>query len=157
MREPAIFYWPGTIEPKVVTGIGSGLDLLPTIAALAGNRAAERPRVRRIRPERDAAQRRPEPARPTFSYWRLQDVYAVRKGPYKAHFTTMASFSQQPPERHAQPLLYNLDIDPSEHFDIADQHPEIVRRADRHGGRAQEDDDAAGGSVGLVSARPGAE
>ena len=59
-------------------------------------------------------------------YWRFQDVFAVRKGPYKAHFTTQASFSGNPPEQHAEPLLFNLDIDPSEQFDIAEQHPEIV-------------------------------
>jgi hypothetical protein len=59
-------------------------------------------------------------------YWRFQDVFAVRKGPYKAHFTTLASFSGQPPERHANPLLFNLDIDPSEQFDIAEQHPEVI-------------------------------
>ena len=35
-REPAIFWWPGTIRPAVVNDIGSTLDLLPTIASLAG-------------------------------------------------------------------------------------------------------------------------
>ena len=36
VRTPAIFWWPGTVRPGVVTDIGSGLDLLPTAAALAG-------------------------------------------------------------------------------------------------------------------------
>ena len=36
VRTPAIFWWPGTISPGVVTDLGSGLDLLPTAAALAG-------------------------------------------------------------------------------------------------------------------------
>ncbi len=125
MREPAIFYWPGAIEPKVVTGIGSGLDLLPTFAALAG---ADLPSDREydgVDLSDTLLSGAPSPRDHLF-YWRLQDVYAVRKGPYKAHFTTTASFSQQPPERHAKPLLYNLDIDPSEQFDIAEQHPQVV-------------------------------
>ena len=36
VRTPAIFWWPGTVRPGVVTGIGSGLDLLATAASLAG-------------------------------------------------------------------------------------------------------------------------
>ena len=64
-------------------------------------------------------------------YWRFQDVFAVRKGPYKAHFTTLTSFSGQPPERHPNPLLFNLDVDPSEQFDIAEQHPEVVAELSR--------------------------
>src|SRR5207302_7124543 len=38
VRTPAIFWWPGTVRQGTVTGIGSGLDLLPTAAALAGTR-----------------------------------------------------------------------------------------------------------------------
>ena len=36
MRVPAIFRWPGTITPAVVTGIGSELDIFQTMASLAG-------------------------------------------------------------------------------------------------------------------------
>ena len=36
MREPTIFWWPGRIEPGMVTDLGSTLDLLPTFCALAG-------------------------------------------------------------------------------------------------------------------------
>ncbi|MDQ3580361.1 MAG: sulfatase, partial [Pseudomonadota bacterium] len=36
VRTPAIFWWPGTVRPGVVTDIGSGLDVMPTAAALAG-------------------------------------------------------------------------------------------------------------------------
>jgi len=125
MREPAIFYWPGKIEPKVVTGMGSGLDFLPTLATLAG---ADLPRDREydgVDFSETLLSGAASPRDHVF-YWRLQDVYAVRKGPYKAHFTTMTSFSGKPPEQHPTPLLFNLDIDPSEHFDIAAEHPEIV-------------------------------
>ncbi len=125
MREPAIFYWPGKIEPKVVTGIGSGLDFLPTLAALAG---ADLPGDRGydgVDLSETLLSGAASPREHLF-FWRFQDVFAVRKGPYKAHFTTLASFSGQPPEQHANPLLFNLDIDPSEQFDIAEQYPEVV-------------------------------
>ena len=36
MREPTLFWWPGKIQPGIVRGIGSTLDMLPTCASLAG-------------------------------------------------------------------------------------------------------------------------
>src|SRR6185295_11364685 len=36
VRVPAIFWWPGTVAPGVVREMGSLLDVLPTLAALAG-------------------------------------------------------------------------------------------------------------------------
>ncbi|MGT2493351.1 sulfatase-like hydrolase/transferase [Cupriavidus basilensis] len=34
-RIPALFWWPGTIRPAVVDGIGATYDFLPTVVALA--------------------------------------------------------------------------------------------------------------------------
>ena len=125
MREPAIFYWPGKIEPKVVTGMGSGLDFLPTFAAIAG---ADLPTDRPYDGIDLSATLLTGAASPRdhMFYWRLQDVFAVRKGPYKAHFKTLESFAGPAPETHDTPLLYDLSNDTSEQFDIADQHPEVV-------------------------------
>ena len=36
VRTPAIFWWPGTVKPGVVTDIGSAMDLFATAARLAG-------------------------------------------------------------------------------------------------------------------------
>ncbi|KAM6385880.1 arylsulfatase A isoform 2-T2 [Alca torda] len=36
MREPAVAYWPGRITPGVTHGMASTLDILPTLAMLAG-------------------------------------------------------------------------------------------------------------------------
>ncbi|XP_016383011.1 arylsulfatase A [Sinocyclocheilus rhinocerous] len=36
MREPAIAYWPGSIQPGVTRALASSLDILPTFAKLAG-------------------------------------------------------------------------------------------------------------------------
>ena len=36
VRTPAIFWWPGTVRPSVVTDIGSAMDLFVTAARLAG-------------------------------------------------------------------------------------------------------------------------
>merc|ERR1719198_2681103 len=35
-HEPGVFYWKGKISPGVTDALGSTLDLMPTLAALAG-------------------------------------------------------------------------------------------------------------------------
>lgn len=74
-------------------------------------------------------------------YYRGQKVYAIRKGNYKAHFITQNEYNSQTthpvtnppmeitnsPTFHETPLLYNLNVDPSEKFNIADEHPEIIK------------------------------
>lgn len=74
-------------------------------------------------------------------YYRRNQVYAVRKGDYKAHFITelcwgnsrTSLFVTDPeieinnkPTVLETPLLYNVNIDPSERFNIAEQHPEVI-------------------------------
>ena len=50
---------------------------------------------------------------------------AVRKGPWKAHFITQAGYREKPKE-HDPPLLFNLEYDPSEKFDVADKNPQVL-------------------------------
>jgi arylsulfatase A-like enzyme len=60
-------------------------------------------------------------------YYRGTDLYAVRLGDYKAHFITQGAYGQfGKREEHETPLLYNVDHDPSEQYDIAAAHPEII-------------------------------
>ena len=125
MRAPAIFWWPGQIEPRVEMGVGSALDLFPTIAAIAG---IELPEDRIIDGVNLAPSLKGDVSSPrdTVFFYRLQDVYAVRKGAYKAHFITESSYGGEGRVVLEEPLLYNVDHDPSEAFNIADKHPEIV-------------------------------
>jgi arylsulfatase len=59
-------------------------------------------------------------------YYNGDEVYAIRKGPYKAHFTTFAGYSKEPPVKHDPPLLFHLPNDPGERFEIAADHPEVL-------------------------------
>lgn len=73
-------------------------------------------------------------------YYRDEQVYAVRKGDYKVHFITQNEYRTQtahpitnPPTEilnnptfQEPPLLYNVNIDPSEEFNIAKRHPEVI-------------------------------
>jgi len=126
MREPTIFYWPGKIKPGPVMGIGSTLDLFATITSLAGAKIP----AGRIMDSYDLGptlfQRKPSP-RTVMFYYRGQHLFAVRKGAYKAHFVTMTAYQKDNHrEEHDPPLLFHINHDPGENFDISAQHPDII-------------------------------
>ena len=74
--------------------------------------------------------------RNVYFFYRGERLFAVRKGPYKAHFFTQSGYGPGPAKKHDPPLLFHLGIDPGESYDIAKQHPEIVadllREAAKH-------------------------
>lgn len=135
VRTPAIFWWPGTVKPGVVTGMGSGLDLLATAASLSGARV---PADRTI----DSIDLSPalkggaSPRTELFYYWD-SELRAVRKGQYKAHFITSGAYDDPEPRTvHSSPLLFDLSADPGERYNVAAAHPDVVaeltRLADAH-------------------------
>lgn len=130
MRVPAIFWWPGTIRSSVVADIGSTLDLLPTLARLAG---VEPPTDRvldgyDLGPVLRGSARSP---RQTMFYYRGTTLYALRHGAFKAHFVTKSEYGSDPAVAHDPPLLYNLDEDPSEKFDVATKHADVIAEIQR--------------------------
>lgn len=126
MREPTLFWWPSRIEPAVIRQPGSTLDLLPTFAALSG---AQKP-ADRILDGYDLSAVLLEEAdspRNEMFYYHGEQCFAVRKGMYKAHFKTKTSYvGQKNAVVHDPPLLFHLGHDPSEKYNIAKQHPEVV-------------------------------
>jgi arylsulfatase A-like enzyme len=125
MREPTIFWQPGAIKPGVVTDIGATLDLLPTFSALAGVKAPS-DRVLDGYDLSAALFGKGRSPRQTMFYWRGSKLFAVRHGSYKAHFITRSEYGNDAPVTHATPELYNLDVDPSEKWNIAAQHPDVI-------------------------------
>jgi arylsulfatase A-like enzyme len=130
MRVPAIFWWPGTIRSGVVTDIGSTLDLLPTLATIAG---VEAPRDRELDGYALTAALRSTGRSPreTMIYYRGPTVFAVRHRSFKAHFFTKSEYGTDPVVAHQPPLLYNLDQDPAEKFDVTKEHPAVVAEIER--------------------------
>jgi arylsulfatase A-like enzyme len=125
MREPAIFWFPGTIKPKVVMELGTTMDLLPTFCRLAN---VELPADRvydgfDLFPVLTGTGKSP---RDVVYYYRGTEIYALRKGAFKAHFITQGEYSGPEKTVHETPLLFNLEIDPSEKVNIAEKHPEIL-------------------------------
>lgn len=135
MREPCLMWWPGTIRPAVVHDLGTTMDLYTTMVKLAGGR----PPTDRVVDGLDLRPvlygEGPSP-RDTVFYYRGTKLFAVRKGPYKAHFITQSGYGGDKPVEHDPPLLYHLGHDPSEKHDVAKDHPaviaEILKEVQRH-------------------------
>jgi len=128
MRERAIAWWPGTIAAgREEMAVAGTMDLFPTALALAG---AELPNDRII----DGKNLLPllkeetsEAIHDVYFYYRGREIYAARKGPWKAHFITeLAYVTDTQYTEHEPALLFNLDHDPSEQYDVAAEFPEII-------------------------------
>jgi len=131
MRVPFIAWWPGTIpENTVSASLATAMDLLPTFCRLAG---ADIPDGRML----DGTDISPllfntcEMVRDKVFYYINDKLYAIRKGPWKAHFITHPSYSDELPVMHDPPLLYQLEIDPSEKYDVSVRHPAVVEEFKR--------------------------
>jgi len=144
MRVPTVFRWPGKLKQRVVMDMATTMDLLPTFCKLSGTKLLD-DRVY------DGFDISPlifgtgKSKRDVVYYYRGQQVYAIRKGDYKAHFITQNEYGSKAahpitnPEidleniamKQEPPLLYNLSIDPSEKFNIAEEHPEVIAEIKR--------------------------
>jgi arylsulfatase A-like enzyme len=125
MREPTIFWSPGLIKPGVIMELGTTLDLLPTFCKLAG---VTLPNDRiydgyDISPVILSTGRSP---RDVVYYYRDTEVFAIRKGAYKVHLITQSEYGSDKPKVQDPPLVYNLNVDPSEKYNVAKDHPEVI-------------------------------
>jgi len=125
MREPCITWWPGTIRPAVVREIGCTMDLFPTMVKLAAGEVPSDRVIDGLDLSPVLFARGPSPRKTVF-YYRGVQLYAVRKGPFKAHFITRSAYGNDEPVKHDPPLLYNLNRDPAEQYDVAKYHPNVI-------------------------------
>ncbi len=126
MRVPGIFWWPGKVKSGVIQReMALTMDVFPTVCKLAG---VDVPTDRTI----DGRDISPllfgtgTVDREVFLYYRGQTLYAARLGVWKAHFITRSAYGNDKSESHEPPALYNLRVDPSERFDVAAKHPDVV-------------------------------
>jgi arylsulfatase A len=126
MREPAVAWWPGTIPPgRTEPGLASTLDLWVTLLGLAGGTPPEghvSDGVDMFPLLTGAAQSR----RRTMFFYRGRELFAVRHGAFKAHFVTQPGYNRERVDRHQAPLLFHLEHDPSEKYDVAAKNPEVI-------------------------------
>ena len=127
MRVPGIFWWPGKLKPGIISDIGLTLDLFTTASSLAdveipADRIIDGVDLSSVLFEKERSER------DNLIYYRGQTIYAARKGAYKVHYITQTSYVKDSKKiYHDQPLLFNLEVDPSEKHNIAKEHPEIIQ------------------------------
>ncbi|MCC5930856.1 MAG: sulfatase [Cyclobacteriaceae bacterium] len=139
MRVPAIFWWPGTLRQDVVMDMATTMDLLPTLCKLSGAKLPD-DRVYDGYDLTALLKGAGKSERDYVMYYWGEKVYAIRKGDYKVHFYTQNEYGRNTAHSYRNPeidlkntrtemeppLLYNVNVDPSEKFNVAADHPEII-------------------------------
>lgn len=127
MREPMIAWWPGKIAPSTTQSLATTMDIYATAVKLAGgNLPTDR--------EMDGVDLSPLFSDPTATirdeviYYLGAQVFAVRKGPWKMHLKTLNPYIGERAVAHDPPLLYQLEHDPSERFNVAEDHPDVIAK-----------------------------
>ena len=126
-RVPTIFWSPGRFPPGTVLEMGSTLDLLPTFASFAGVKGPSDRKMDGFDLSKTLMTKAKSP-RKEFHYWTRAKLHAVRSGPWKLHVQQREPVNYSRVVNLDKPELYNLETDISEAYDVADTHPELVRR-----------------------------
>lgn len=127
MREPTIAWWPGHIPAGSVSQeLGSTMDIYTTSIKLAGGTVPTDRVVDGVDLTSVLLEEGNSP-RDEMVYYRGTKLMAIRKGPWKAHFITKPAYGREPFQEHDPPVLYHLEHDPSEKYDVAKDHPEVIK------------------------------
>jgi arylsulfatase A len=151
IRVPCIMRWPGRIpagascdEPAMT------IDILPTVARLVGADLPEhRIDGKDIWPLMSGAEGARSPHEVLYFYYHQNHLEALRAGRWKLVFPHKYRSLTGRPGRDGRPHgyaqrqagleLYDLKDDIGERHDVADQHPDVVRRLQALGEKARED------------------
>ena len=85
-RVPGIYWWPGTIKPAVINGIGVNVDLMATVATLTGSALPEGKVFDSLDLSRTLLHGEQSPRKEWFYYGQPGDLWAARVGRFKLHF-----------------------------------------------------------------------
>lgn len=134
VRVPGVFWWPGVIEPAtVVREPACTFDVLPTVFAYAAvpiptDRSLDGRDIRHYL-NRALYSEKVDDFRFIYTGASRNEVYGVRRGPWKAHVRlysqTKSDYGFQ--ANRENPLLFQLEHDPSERFDRANERPDIIK------------------------------
>jgi arylsulfatase A-like enzyme len=127
VRVPAIFWAPGRIKPAVISQMGSTMDLFPTVSKLAGL-AVPTDRVYDGYDLSGLLMGKKENPRNEMFYYHDQHLFAARKGAFKlVYYSNNPKGYPQKLEKLATPVLYNVEHDPSEQYDLAANNPALIK------------------------------
>ena len=137
-RVPCIMRWPAQIPGGTeCSAVTSSIDLLPTLAKLAGaqapsDRVIDGKNIGPLMFEEEEAT-----GRDTFLYFFKDNIDAIRSGKWKLHVRKRDQEVQE---------LYDLEADIGETSNLYDQHPEVVKELEAKLQACREDigDEAVG-------------
>jgi arylsulfatase A-like enzyme len=164
-REPCLMRWPGVIPAgSVCREPAMTIDLLPTLARLAGADVPGGIDGRDIAPLLRGEPGARSPHEALYFYWD-RGLQAVRSGRWKLHFPHDYRHLDVPgsggrpgryANRHLDAALFDLEDDPGETRDVSAEHPEVVRRLEALAEEARRDlGDSATGREGAGVRPPG--
>jgi arylsulfatase len=127
MRVPMVASWKGKIAPSsLATQPTSTLDLYTSLLKLVGQKIPEGT----VYDGKDVSniflgEKKSEEIEKPFFYYGPKKLHAVRKGKWKLHIHTSSQIRKDY-FNGTLPLLFNLNEDPSEKYDLSKQHSDIV-------------------------------
>ena len=122
VRVPTIF-WGANIKSGIIDDIGSTLDIYSTFLSISGVEQQKNVHIDGI----DLSEtlfKKEESKRKNMFFYNGDELYAARLGNFKLHLKTTDWFKE--PKIHDPPLLFDLNVDPSEKFDISKDNSEKV-------------------------------
>ena len=132
VRVPTIF-WGSNIKPGVINDIGSTLDIYTTFLSLSNIELQDDMIIDGLDLSKTLFYQKKSPREKMFFY-KGDELFAVRLNNLKLHFKTTDWFKK--PVSHNPPLLFDLDKDPSEKYDIyqknEDKINEILKLVEKH-------------------------
>jgi len=162
-RVPFLVHWKGRSRAGVNDGIITALDLLPSLAAIAGADLPEDRRIDGIDLSDLLLGKVEESKRDSFFYYLCNTLEAARVGDWKLH-VAKPRVSRETEEGVKEPTeipkpeidddiavteLYNLREDPSESLNLYHEHPDVVAMiSERIESCREELGDAFTGTVG---------
>ena len=135
LRVPCVIWGPGRVPAgETCHELASTLDLLPTLATLAGSDIPN-DRVIDGHDISDLIHGVPGSQSPTkaYYYYARTKLRAIRQGKWKLHLPTEVDArwghysKQEDAIAITKPLLFDLESDIAETTDLAEKHPEIVK------------------------------
>lgn len=123
IREPFIVSWPGKVQPNSTSNlISAQYDLMATLADIVGGDAGNTDGISFLA----TLLGKPKAQKPhEYLYWEFGAIggsVAVRIGQWKGIKNNLKKNPKAPWE------VYNLNTDPSEEYNVASQHPELIKK-----------------------------
>ena len=150
VRVPFVARWPGRIPAGITSNEQTmTIDLLPTLVGYAGGTVPETPKIdgKSIAGILEGKPGAKSPQEAYYYYWG-DALHAVGSGKWKLHFPhpylhfIEGGKDGKPGKLETLKIelsLYDLENDISESKNVADQHPDVVKRLQALGDRMRED------------------